>query len=416
VVLTVDSAATDSIPDLQILGAGPAGIGMILALCNRIAAGNETVEQKILDGLQIFEADSSPGGKMELYQLNANTNAPDVVLGIQEGNPFFDIREHYLRQPETQSRLIPLPRIGELLVQPLVQRLTQFLGRRLQCNVKVARIEISDQGLTSFDEQDQPLALTKNVLFCCGGEDQPLPMLRAYADRWEGSDHFLLRNSVQKLPQDNGPVVIIGASHSAFSCAWRLLYDPLFEHFAKDRDIVILQRRGQIKLRCDTAFAQQHQVEYDQSDVCPKTGIVFFNGGLRKDAKMLFLKIRDGEEKRARILKMETLEDQKGLLQRAALIIQATGFAPNLPRIERDSKILEITEPTSTGQLCDRANGQVIGGLFGMGLGMNIVSQDDGPGEASFYGGIHGFQSYPLSTAPHIIDHLVTQSNLETVT
>ena len=51
-----------------------------------------------------------------------------------------------------------------------------------------------------------------------------------------------------------------------------------------------------------------------------------------------------------------------------------------------------------------------------MGLGMNIVAEIDGPGEASFYGGIHGFQSYPLSTAPHIIDHLVAQTTLETVT
>ena len=62
---------------LQIVGAGPAGIGMLLALCNRIAAsdGIGTAEQHILDSLQIFEASDKPGGKMEHYQINANTSA-----------------------------------------------------------------------------------------------------------------------------------------------------------------------------------------------------------------------------------------------------------------------------------------------------------------------------------------------------
>jgi hypothetical protein len=420
-VLEAVTAATDSgfagnASPLQVIGAGPAGIGMVLALCNRIVAdgSNGGVAQKILDSLQILEASQRPGGKMEHYQVNANTSAPDVVQGILEGNPFVDIRERYLQQPDTRLRLIPLSRIGELMVQPLVQDLIKFLGARLRCRTRVARIEIGDQGFTSFDQEDRPLARSKSLLLCCGGNDQALSALRDYADRWQGSEQFLMRKSLQDLPADDGAIVIVGASHSAFSCAWRLLYDPLFDAWAKGREIVILQRRERIKLRCSKDFAYQHHIEYNpETDVCPATGVVFFNGGLRKDAKMLYLDIRDGRETRVRIEKIDRIEDQQELLQRAALILQATGFVANLPRVERAGKVLRFGEPTATGELCELGSKRVVRGLFGMGLGMNVLPPGRDHGEASFSGGIHGFQSYPLAIAPHIIDHLVEQNLLE---
>ncbi len=54
---------------LQIIGAGPAGMGLVLALCNRIAAadGKALQEQHMLDALQMFEAGVSPGGNMGHY-------------------------------------------------------------------------------------------------------------------------------------------------------------------------------------------------------------------------------------------------------------------------------------------------------------------------------------------------------------
>jgi len=48
------------------------------------------------------------------------------------------------------------------------------------------------------------------------------------------------------------------------------------------------------------------------------------------------------------------------------------------------------------------------------GPGLNILP-DDAPGEPSFNGGIHGFQSYPLLIAPRIIDCLTAQVAVEKV-
>ena len=395
---------------LQMVGAGPAGMSVVLALCNRVAAdeGVDSPARRILESLTVWEAADRPGGKMGHYRINANTSAHDVVLGIADDTPFVEVRDRYLHHPETQSRLIALPRIEALMVQPLATALRELLGDRLHCGSPVSVIRIENDGFSCHDGEDRLLARSRSLLLCCGAREVPLPELEPHVDRWEGSGRFLLRDDLDGLPEENGPIVIVGASHSAFSCAWRLLHDPLFAGFAENREIVVLKRRERIKLRCKPEFAALHRIEYDPaSDVCPSTGIVFFSGGLRKDAKRLYLQIRDGEETRVRIVEMRSLAEQTDLLERAGLILQATGFVPNLPRIERDGVELEVGNPGQSGELHDLADGCIVPGLFGMGLGFNILPDDRSRGEASFDGGIHGFQSYPTSIAPRVIDRLV---------
>lgn len=104
---------------LQIIGAGPAGISLVLALCNRIAAahGDAVREQYMLDNLKMFEAGSKPGGEMGHYHVNANTSAHDVVRGIGDGTPFVAVRDHYLEQ----SGLI-LQATGFASKLPIVER------------------------------------------------------------------------------------------------------------------------------------------------------------------------------------------------------------------------------------------------------------------------------------------------------
>jgi hypothetical protein len=192
-----------------------------------------------------------------------------------------------------------------------------------------------------------------------------------------------------------------------------LLYDPLFAEFARGRDIVVLKRRERIKLRCTPEFAAAHGIDYDpERDVCPVSGLVFRNAGLRKDAKQLYLDIRDGREQRVRIVEMDSLAEQRDLLERASLILQATGFASNLPMIERDGRPVEVGNPTQNGELHDLETKQIVPGLYGMGLGFNIVPED-ALGEASFRGGLHGFQSYPLAIAPRIIESLQARLTAE---
>ena len=391
-------------------------MGMVLALCNRVALANGDADrlQGLLDSLQIFEASADPGGRMGHYHVHANTSSCDVVQGIKDGTPFVQVRDDYLAQPETRSELILLTRIQTLMVEPLVDAMRSFLGQRLQCGVDISRIEINDVGFASYDRGQHLRAVSANLLLCCGAVETPLPEVLPLRDRWEGSLQFLSRDSLEGLPDTDGPVVIVGASHSAFSCAWRLLYDPLFAELSRDREILILQRRERIKLRCTPEFAAAHDIGYDPvTDVCSRTGLVFFHGGLRKDAKFLYLDIRDGRENRVKLVQLDRLGEQQALLDQAGLILQATGFNPRLPPIERNGVTVRVGNPTRSGQLCDLDSGEVIPGLYGMGLGLNILPDGESRGEQSFNGGIHGFQSYPLVVAPLIIDRLIAEMPVE---
>ena len=203
---------------------------------------------------------------------------------------------------------------------------------------------------------------------------------------------------------------VIGAGPAGMS----LLYDPLFAEFVNGREILMLQRRERIKLRCTPEFASEHRIDYDpETDVCPTTGLVFRNGGLRKDAKTLYLKIRDGLENRVRLVQMTGLAEQHHILEQAGLILQATGFVSKLPIVELQGRAIRVGSPTSDGELRDLDSVATVAGLFGMGLGLNILPPGAPRGEPSFDGGIHGFQSYPLSIAPRVINRMLADIPME---
>jgi hypothetical protein len=134
---------------------------------------------------------------------------------------------------------------------------------------------------------------------------------------------------------------------------------------------------------------------------------------LRKDAKTLYLKIRDGLENRVRLVQMTGLAEQQHILEQAGLILQATGFVSKLPIVEQQGRAIRVGNPTSDGELRDLDSEATVPGLFGMGLGLNILPPGAARGELSFAGGIHGFQSYPLSIAPRIINRMLADVPME---
>ena len=394
----------------QVIGAGAAGIGILIALYNAITASENDAKrqlQKLLDDMLWIEAGEKPGGILGQYQINANTHAADAVACIADDTPLVALRDAYLKITEVAKVLISLPRLDELLVKPLCEKIIELLGNQLLCKQTVNQIAGERGIFRSYDNAGQLVATSRSLVICCGGKEVLLDELKPWADKTEFGGNFLRRKDLQSLPKDPGPIVVSSASHSGFSCVWRLLEDPLFSDFAKDRDIVILQRRPQVKLRCHREVALQYGLEWDEDDdVCPKTGRIFANGGLRKDAKYLFLNLRDGKETRARIEPIEKLSDQQALLDSAALVVQCAGFVADPPEIVIDGRVRKIENKSSSGEVVDAATRQTIHGLFACGLGMHVTPEPDFRGEKSFDGSINGLQSYPLAIAPRIIQQL----------
>ena len=344
------------------------------------------------------------------YQINANTDSVDVVRGIADNTPFSKLRDNYLQLPETQQALIPLPSIGRLLIQPMVEIASNLLGERLRRNSRVKKVVVKSGEISSIDENHQTLARSKTLVLCCGGREELIAELSPWRDKTYFGTDFLRLTDIEALPNKRGCIVIIGSSHSGFSVAWRLLHDPLVASYAKGKEIYILQRSELVKLRCSPEFADAHALPYDvENDICPVTGLVYRNAGLRKDAKDLYLQMQSGKEKRVKLLRINELSDQGRLLDDAALVVQCVGFRASFPAIEVDGKSCRIEEKSKLGELTDADSGEVIPGLYGYGLGLNILPEGEARGEKSFSGSPNGLLTYPLAIAPEIINQLLSR-------
>ena len=404
----------NKINSCQLIGTGTAGLCFIIALINKIKQAPEPdrkTYQNLLDSLIAIEGSHQAGGVLDDYQINANTNADEIASCLHDDTPFETLRKHYLQQPETQQPLILLPKVGELMLRPVANIITGLLGDRFRCNTQVKNIDVGINGIKSFDHNGDLIAHSKNMVLCCGGREELLPELSSWQHKTVMTGPLLRQKTADTLPEQPGSIVIVGSSHSGFSSAWRFLNDPELSSYAKGRGIIILQRSPLIKLRCTPEFANQHQLPFDPTeDVCPFNGLVYRNAGLRKDAKALYLQIKYGEEKRVQLRPIAALSDAKQLLDEAALVIQCTGFKPNLPEITMNGVSQTIKQRSQYGELSDINSDKTIPNLFGFGLGIQIIPQNEYRGEKSFRGSSDGLLPYPNAVAPVIIDQLIRES------
>ncbi|MCJ8298611.1 MAG: NAD(P)/FAD-dependent oxidoreductase [Pseudomonadales bacterium] len=396
--------------DCQIIGGGPAGMSMMIALENEIAKASPDRKDRLK---ALLEADAQPGGQLGRYCINANTDAAEIVSGIGDNTAFSAIRDNYLNQIQLERPLISLARVNALMLQPLAKKIQQILGERLQLNSSVARINKDHQGFHSYDQSGQVLTSSRNLIIACGGSEPLLPELASYKAKTIVATEFLKLDQIGQLASTGGDIVIIGASHSGFSCAWRLLHDPLFTSFREARQIQMCHRGASIKMRGSREFAKLHQMHYqDPDDICPDSGIVYRHAGLRKDAKNLYLDIKNKRESRVQLVTILSIDDERARLESAGLIIQCCGFSSNFPAFSINGKHTQVSMQSQQGELHDAKNGQVIDGLFASGLGVNIIPQAEFRGEASFTGSVNGLQIYPISAGPSIIEQMLLRQDV----
>ena len=259
----------NTIPHCQLIGTGTAGLCFVIALVNKVkqAQGPKKLKyQALLNSLIAIEGNHQPGGVLGNYQINANTDADEIVSCLLDETPFSNLRDYYLQQPEVHQPLITLPKVGKLMLKPIANIITSLLGDNLLLDTQVTRIEISKNECKSYGSHDQLLVRSQKMVLCCGGREDLLKDLLPWRQKTVFTGPFLQTKDASLLPHQQGSILIVGSSHSSFSAAWRLLNDPRLSLYAKGRDIIMLQRNPLVKLRCTPEFAHQNQLPFDAID------------------------------------------------------------------------------------------------------------------------------------------------------
>ncbi|MEU9341257.1 hypothetical protein AB0D74_08555 [Streptomyces sp. NPDC048278] len=146
------------------------------------------------------------------------------------------------------------------------------------------------------------------------------------------------------------PVVVTGASHSAMS-ALQVLLDLRAELRAErpgaPLPVVHVVRRGPARLVYDSAdHARSGQVPgrerpFDPAaDVCPATGIVYRDSGLRHQSRALYCALWAGELPGTALVDAPVLAAAAGLLDEAALVVQALGYHGQAPDLHLDGVLV----------------------------------------------------------------------------
>ncbi|NOS67423.1 MAG: hypothetical protein HOO67_03615 [Candidatus Peribacteraceae bacterium] len=412
-----------------IIGKGPAALGPF------VAAARDGLLKDFLDQQGVVIAGQNPGsGNLGKYRLNSNSPANDFLEpldGIAKNGLGSGIR-NALDTPEGKTlqrfgeRNAPLP-IVAAFIDRVGEAVKSLLKRKIPyCNVLPAYgnlVGIRENSCFVDFHQDQ--LYSGNIVLAGGARESETPdfeKISRECRKYPNISHRVLSASeafcqkgIERLRVwiEGNPdlqVTILGGSHSAFSAAWSLLNNVVQKKsgaaFAPGS--IRICHRAPVKIFYDsTVEADSFKYSYTPGDVCPQTGRVNRFGGLRGDAKKLYLQIMSNEEDRVALKHIQNPDFLIGAgesLSQSQVAILALGFGVGKRTIRNlDAKTEEWIplQNDRQGQLevdesCRilRADDTPLQRVFGLGLGHGIKASHLGLGEPNFDGKVDGVNVY----------------------
>jgi|GEM_PF-3789830 len=301
--------------DVQVVGNGPAGIGIPLSIL-----GSETERSCCVIGPK------AQFGKGALdYNIAANSAADDFL------EPIPDALKLAVAQLKATERLAAIgsgsPELE--LVADFQSGVAKVLKEHFEQNQRdpfdfgqrISHFKSAGyKRLISYDEQGVRIAESDNVVIAIGGEQQPLdlglnqPKLQ-FSDDWLRYDLATLKTLCK-----GKKITIVGGSHSAFSVA-----DNIKQVGTSER--VNILHRSPIKPFYATELeAQAAGYDYDSTQL--DDGKVNRFDGLRGKSQDLFNAVKSGGDDLVKLLKAEEDLNNQPCLDEADIIIQATGYRP----------------------------------------------------------------------------------------
>jgi lysine/ornithine N-monooxygenase len=342
-----------------------------------------------------------------------------------------------------------------------------FMNNKQVLNVKIYNNE--EFGVVIKDEAGNEVTLkARAVVFATGGKQTVKSNLYTEAlkllteENVFMSDWVLQKDGYIKLYENivknnKKRIVIIGGSHSAFSCAWIILNCPSsYNNIKLGEDLIhrtcnrcedckcfgtITDRNwyigkqsiaDQVDVNIKILYRDHIRVFYsteqdaindgytcyNKREALNKQGRVYPFIGIRGDAKELYKKITRGEEKRIQLTK--TFDDQFDYIKEADIIIWACGYNTNSIPIKDfrghnidlsldDSNMIEVDK-----QLRIINSKRVpIPNLYGIGQGYSTKAPEIINGKKARADSIHLYNSHISAKLYKSLENLISQINVD---
>ncbi|MGW1070797.1 hypothetical protein ACWD4F_40670 [Streptomyces aureus] len=223
-------------------------------------------------------------------------------------------------------------------------------GTRLDSTVVAVHAD-RERDLVDVRLADGSTETCRHAVLATGRAERPHPELASWRAKVVlsgtviGTAH---RSQVKDrlLAAGGRPVVVAGASHSAMSALQillELLAELRAEHPGVPLPLVQVVRRGPGRLVHDSAdLARRDQVPGRERpfdavrDVCPATGIVYRDSGLRHQSRALYCALWAGELPDAHLVDAPVLADASDRFDEAAFVVQALGYHGQAPDLYLD--------------------------------------------------------------------------------
>lgn len=398
------------------VGGGPAGLGPLV-----YAAGvGELTSFLRQERVAVVEQSSWLGkGTLGAYQINANSKADLFLACLREGRglglPNSSICAAARLLGETKQAP-PLSLVSELLQSlggDIRSAFQDAYGSSLLLQHEAKSIHLRPGG--GFDVHiASPVGVTvlssRNIVLGIGAYPYVDPSLGREVVRqcrtasaskilYLHSDGLLRSGGLDRAAAylSRGPgsrVLIIGSGDSAFSVAW-LLRNKWGSTLREGA--ITLAYRSAPKVTFESIEAA-HRCGYDEvakGDVCTESGIVNRIGGLRFDAKSLYLDVVSGKERRVQFVQMSNLAKLSTQvdLSEYGVVVFATGYrSRELPFYDAMGRRLAL-EGSFTGRYVDgecrllESGGEQIPNAYAIGMCSGLLPMDAGlGGEPNFVG------------------------------
>jgi len=407
-----------------IIGGGPAGLSLLLALRQSDLLGS-----LISDGLKVIERGDRIGvGSLGNYAIRSDSHADSFFKSalINKQPDLSSVFSGEVGKKMISSRGIPIPlKLASEFTSAIGDEFLRWDRRQnnriFETNATVDSIvRLPDGGwqvLCTYKDRKQKIFNAKNIILATGAiEHKPLSFgtrerqvdLAQYQQKTLLSSEFLgAKFSARGLPNiregSKPKIAILGGSHSALSCVLKTL-EYYGSRIAVDNPINMFHRNKlRITYQSKVAAWADGFFDFDSNDICERTGRVFPLAGFRCDSRDLVKSVWnndpaiDGRVQFKRIEAENSICELQEKLRSADLIITATGYRPRAVKIYNNQ---ENELSLNCNQVLKRPmvnlDSQVLGtdgcpvpGVFAIGLSTGL-SLSGRYGEPSFIGEANG--------------------------